>query len=224
MKKSLIPCFLVCLIAISCSKDSNPDPTPTAEKYMTITTNSKWTYDVITNPGPTQTSIIDTVTATGPDTTINSRSYKIFKHSNGNISDYYNISGNDYYRYQKQDLNGTMLEIDELYLKEGQSTGYTWSNVVTLDVSGFPVPVTITHTILETDGSKTVNGTLYTKVITVKTDITSTSLPPGYTLVTDIKSYYSPKFGMIQGDYKVQLIAASIDINTQTLLKTAVLL
>ncbi len=225
MKKSLIPCFLVCLAAISCSKDSNPDPTPAAEKYMSITTNSKWTYDVITNPGPGQTSIVDTVTATGPDTTISSRSYKIFKHSNGNTSDYYNISGNEYYRYQKQDLNGTPLEIDELYLKDNQSVNATWSQLVNIDFGGIGIPLTITHTITDKGIGKTVNGNAYTDVIVIKTDITTTSplVPPG-SIVTDIKTYYAPRVGTIQADYLVQIAMAGIDINTQTLLKTAVIL
>ena len=83
-----------------------------------------------------------------------------------------------------------------------------------------PLPVTITNSIIEKGISKTVMGVNYTDVITVKTDISVTGLPAG-TIVADIKSYYARRVGQIQGDYKVTIALASVDINTQTLLKSA---
>jgi hypothetical protein len=225
MKKVLFASFILSLLAISCGKDKNTPVNPGADAYMSITANSKWIYDVITNPGPGQTVAADTVTATSTDTSINlsgaSRSYRIFKHSGG-ASDYYNISGNDYYRYQQIDLNGTFLNIEDLYLKDNQALNASWSQNVNLSFPGFPFPIalTITNTIIEKGGSKTVNGIAYTDVITIRTDITGAGLPAG-TITTNIKSYYARKVGLIQGDYMVQIPAASVDINNQTLLKSA---
>jgi hypothetical protein len=195
---------------------------------MTITTGSKWTYDVITNPGTAgSTTVADTVTVTATDTTVeqgtaNQRIYRIFKHSNGNTSDYYNITGNDYYRFQTLPLNN--LQLQNLYLKDNATVGTSWSQTLNVTVPGFPtpIPVTVTNSITEKGISKTVNGIAYNDVINIKTDISSAGLPAG-TIVTDIKSYYAPKVGLIEGDYKITVALVSVDVNTQTLLKTAVI-
>ncbi|HPH86358.1 MAG TPA: hypothetical protein PLC48_12900 [Ferruginibacter sp.] len=226
MKKLIFACLPLALLVISCKKDGDSNPVVPEEKYMSITTNSKWTYDVINNPGtPGQTSLVDTVTVTSQDTSIGSRTYRIFKHSNANASDYYNITGNEYYRYQKQDLNGTPLSIEDLYLKDNQSTGASWSQTINLTVPGFPVaiPITVTNSVIEKGSSKTVNGTSYTDVIGIKTDIVAGGGLPANTIVTDIKSYYARKVGLIQADYKIAISTIGVDINTQTLLKTAVI-
>jgi hypothetical protein len=225
MKKLIFACLPLALLAISCKKDGDSAPIVPEDKYMSITTNSKWTYDVINNPGPSQTAVVDTVTVTSQDTSIGSKTYRIFKHSNGNASDYYNISGNEYYRFQKQDLNGTPLAIEDLYLKDNQSTGVSWSQTINLTVPGFPVaiPITVTNSVIEKGSSKTVNGTSYTDVIGIKTDIVAGGGLPANTIVSDIKSYYARKVGLIQADYKVAISTIGVDINTQTLLKTAVI-
>lgn len=224
MKKVLFGCFATCLLAVSCSKSDDPVP---ADKYMSITTGSKWTYDVITNPGtPGQTTVIDTVTVTATDTTVeqgtaNERIYRIFSHSNGNTSDYYNITGNDYYRFQKLPLNN--LQIQNLYLKDNVTVGTSWSQTITINVPGLGnVPLLVTNSVTEKGITKTVNGIVYDNVMNIKTGITSSGLPPG-TIVTDIKSYYAPKVGLIEGDYKITVSLAGVDVNTQTLLKTAVI-
>jgi hypothetical protein len=227
MKKVLFASISICFLAISCSK-SDDNPTPAADQYMTITTGSKWTYDVITNPGTAgSTTVADTVTVTATDTTVeqgtaNQRIYRIFKHSNGNTSDYYNITGNDYYRFQTLPLNN--LQLQNLYLKDNATVGTSWSQTLNVTVPGFPtpIPVTVTNSITEKGISKTVNGIAYNDVINIKTDISSAGLPAG-TIVTDIKSYYAPKVGLIEGDYKITVALVSVDVNTQTLLKTAVI-
>ncbi len=226
MKKLLFPCLSICLLMASCGKDDPAPNNPADDNYMSITANSKWTYDVITNPGPSQTSVVDTVTATSTDTSINlsgtARVYRIMKHSNGDISDYYNISGNNYYRYQQIDLNGTFLNVEDLYLKDDQPLNSSWSQNVNVTLPGFPFPIalTITNTIIEKDVSRTVNSVNYTNVIAIRTDITGAGLPAG-TITTDIRSYYAKRVGLIEGVYIVQIPAATVDLNTKTLLKTA---
>ncbi len=226
--KKVICCAVICgFLFFSCSK-SDDTPEPEIVKYMSLTTGSKWTYDVTTNPGtPGATTVADTVTCTATDTTVeagtaNQRIYRIFKHSNGNTSDYYNITGNDYYRFQVLPLDD--LKIQDLYLKDNAAAGTSWSQTVSVNVPGIPtpVPVTVTNTLTAKDLTKTVNGTVYNNVIQITTTITSSSLPAG-TIVTDIRSYYAPKVGLIEGDYKVEVALAAIEVNNQTLLKTAVI-
>ncbi len=218
MKKAFFACLSISFLAISCGKD-DPQPNPASDSYMTISANSQWRYDVITNPGPSQTQTEDTVTASSNDTAINSRSYRIFNHASG-AEDYYNISDHNYYRFQKVDLNGTLLQMEDNYLKDDQDVNTSWSENTVIPVTGFgDVPITVTNKITGKDLSKTVNGTAYTSVIEVTTTITSSALPGQIT--TDIKSYYAKKFGLIEGDYNVQISLAGIDIHTQTLLKSA---
>lgn len=227
MKKVLLSAVVSAFLFFSCSK-SDDNPAPEVIKYMSYTSGSKWTYDVITNPGtPGSTSVVDTVTCTATDTTVeagtaNQRIYRIMKHSNGNTSDYYNITGNDYYQFQTLPLNN--LQIQNLYLKDNAGVGTSWSQTLSVTVPGFPtpIPITVTNSITEKNITKTVNGTIYNNVINVKTEITSAGLPAG-TIVTDIKSYYAPNVGLIEGDYKVTIALAAIDVNNQTLLKSAVI-
>lgn len=218
MKKLIIPACILAFGLAACSKD---DPAPAADKYMTISTNSRWIYDVTTDPGTAGASTFqDTVTVSPTDTSINGRSYRIFTHSGGG-SDYYHISGSDYYRFQQASGGGLDLSIEELYLKDNAAVGANWSQTVNVPVTGVgTLPVTLTNSILEKGGSKVVNGVTYNNVIAVKTDITVTGLPPG-TITSNIRSYYAPVVGLIQGDYQVSIPLAGVDVNTQTLLKTA---
>jgi len=227
MKKVFLSAVVSALLFFSCSK-SDDNPAPEVIKYMSYTSGSKWVYDVITNPGtPGSTSVVDTVTCTATDTTVeagtaNQRIYRIMKHSNGNTSDYYNITGNDYYRFRTLPIDN--LQIQELYLKDNASVGTSWSQTIPVNVPGFPtpIPITVTNSVTQKDITKTVNGVIYNNVIYVTTVISSAGLPPG-TIVTDIKSYYAPNVGLIEGDYKVTIALAAIDVNNQTLLKSAVI-
>ncbi len=222
MKKAILAILALSAIVLSCKKSGSGGGT-TADPYMSTTANSTWKYDVITNPGTAgSTSIVDTVTATSTDTTINTtgtaRTYRILKHTNGGTSDYYNRSGNDYYRYQN--LAGLNAKVENIYLKENAAVGTSWNQNVNLLYMSITVPLTITNSIAGTGLTKVVNGVTYTDVIDVKTDLSSSALPAG-SITSDIHSYYARKVGLIQGDYKVVVPAATININTQTLLKTA---
>lgn len=223
MKKVLLPVILLTIMVISCKKSDDTTTPVVVDSYMSITANSKWIYDVITNPGPSQTTASDTVTATSTDTSVNSRTYRIFSHKTG-AEDYYNITSHDYYRFQNLSLAGATVPVENLYLKDDQAQGISWSQTISLTVPGFPtpIPVTITNSIFEKGITKTVNGTTYTDVITIKTDINSSSLPAG-SIATNIKSYYAKKVGLIQGDYSIQIPLAAVNINTQTILKSAVI-
>jgi hypothetical protein len=221
MKKTIFALFSICLIATSCKKDKSDPVNPIADKpYMNINAGTNWTYDVITDPGTgTQTTVIDTVTVTSTDTTINARVYKIVNHTNGNAKAYFNVTGSDYYEFRE--LAAAGAQVEQLYLKDNVALNGTWSQDVSINIPGVPVPVPIhiENTVMEKGNSKTVNGITYNDVIMVKTDLTSSLLPGG--IVSDIRSYYTRNIGLIEGDYNIEVSAASIAIHSQTLLKTA---
>ena len=225
MKKAFLVFFSLPALFISCKKSSTDASATASTKYMTLSTGSKWTYDVISNPGTAgSATVIDTVTVSATDTVVGSRTYRIAKHTvaiNGSTSDYYNISGNDYYRYQNFPASSTKIE--NIYLKDNADVATTWTQTVNAVISGTTLPVTITNSIAAKGLSKTINGTTYTNVIDVKTDLSSTGLPAG-SIISNIHSYYAPKVGLIEGDYSVQVALASINVNTQTLIRTAIIL
>ena len=223
MKKVLLPLAFISLLAVSCKKDDNP--APAGDAYVSLTTNNKWIYDNIEDPG-TASSVTtrDTVTALSTSITFNGRTYRILRSNQGD-STFQNVSGSDYYELQEQDFGSGPVTVENIYLKDNQAVGTNWSQTLNLS-SGLPapfpptIPITITNTITEKGVAKTVLGTSYTDVITVKTDITSSS-PLVTGLTTDIKSYYARRVGLIQGDYNIVFPTASLEVHTQTLLRSA---
>lgn len=227
MKKALFATGFIILTAISCSKD-DPAPAPGATVYMSLTAGSTRNYDVtsITPPGaPTNY----TVTSTNRDTTIGSRSYHVFTNSSSGASEYYNISGNDYYTFQKLPAALGGSSIENLYLKDNAAVNATWTQTNTVTLTGVPFPVTVNiiNKIVEKGLSKTVNSIAYTDVIHVKTDITASVIGTPVTgLTTDIHYYYAPRVGLIQNNSQIDLDFMGIvnHTNTQTILKTATIL
>lgn len=223
MKKAIFAILGLFFLASSCKKSSDDGsgggttPTP----YMSVTANSTWQYEQITNPSSaTPVSVNYTLTSTTRDTTIGGKQYHVFTNSSTNGSEYYNITGSDYYQYRDLPAALGNAKIDALYLKDNLALNSTWSQAVTVTVSGVPVALNVTYTIIEKGGSKTVNGNAYTDVITVKTDITPTTPGiPASALTTDIKSYYARKVGLIQSDNKVVVNFAGFNQTSDTQLK-----
>ena len=113
--------------------------------------------------------------------------------------------------------------IESVYLKDNAALGVSWSQTENVALfSGVPttVPVTITNTIAEKGVSRTVNGKVYSDVIRITTSLTSTALPLG-AIVTDIQSYYAPKYGLIESKNKIVVTTLLINTDQTTVLKTA---
>ncbi len=216
MKKVLFACISISLLAVSCSKSD--DPTSTAEKYMSITAGSTWNYHRTDNVTPANSTDY-TITSSNRDTTAAGKSYHVFTNSNGS-SEYYNITGSDYYTLQAFSLGGTDTTLENLYLKDGAALNSSWSQAYTLNV-GIPVGVTVTNKIQEKGISKTIGSTNYTNVIHVVTTISIPTLATlGGSITTDIHYYYAPKYGMIQNDAKIDLVVPPAGINQHTDTKT----
>jgi len=210
MKKIVFGCFLASLGFISCSDD---DPAPGGgggTAYMTTTAGATWTYDDIdSSSAPPVLSTHTLVSTNRPDTLINGRSYHIYTNSNGS-SEYYNISGSDYYVYQKlpDDLGGAQVEL--LYLKTNVNAGATWTGSNNVTVSGFPITINYTSRIAEKGITKVVNGITYNDVIHVETTL---SLVPPFPIqpptssefATDMDFYYAPGKGLIHSDTKIDI-------------------
>lgn len=201
MKKVIFAGIIVAASAISCQKDSNPDPNPPAVTYMSFTAGQARNYMVTDNT--TSTSDNYTLTSTDRDSTVNGKSYHVFTNSTG-PNEYYNITGNDYFQFAALPdvLGGTNEEM--LYLKTNAAVGTNWTKQINVPVSGLPLPlvVTLTNRIDQTGITKVVNGTSYSNVIKVKTDVSVAGVPSG-AVTSDIESYYALKYGLIENHYVI---------------------
>jgi hypothetical protein len=200
MKIATIAAFTLIIFAFSCKKGSTPSASN--EVYMNLTAGNTWTYEITNNLTAGVTS--NTFTSTNRDSSISGKNYHVFTNSNAAPNEYYNITGSDYYTFRNL-IALANAAFANIYLKSTVAAGASWSQTENITVNiGVPttIPLTITHTIVAKDLSRTVSGKTYTSVIQTTTTITSTSLPAG-ALTTDIKSYYAPKYGLIESKNKI---------------------
>ncbi len=219
MKQTCFAFLVLLTVGISCKKnESAPAVTQT---YMSLATGNNWTYETTNNLTAAIASNI--VTSTTRDSTITSRVYHVFTNSNGTANDYYNITGNDYYTLRNLGASLGNTTVESIYLKDNVAVGINWSQTINLALfSGVPttVPVTFTNTITEKGISRTVNSKVYTDVIHITTTITTSALPAG-SIITDIQSYYAPKYGLIESKNKITITTLGSNVDQTTILKTA---
>jgi hypothetical protein len=224
MKMRFLSLLGLSLLVFSCKK-SDPDPVVPVTPYMSTSANSTWQYEQITNPtGPGTVTTNYTLTSTNRDSSINGRPYHVYTNSNGNASEYYNITGSDYYQFRSLPAALGSAKIEALYLKDNVALNGSWTQNVTITISGVNVALIFTNTVTEKGGTKTVNGINYTDVITVTSTITpNTPGIPASAITSDIKSYYARKVGLIQNDNKVivNFMGFNQTTDNQTKLKSA---
>jgi hypothetical protein len=218
--KTLLSILAVSTILFACKKsDNGGNTTPAAEHYMNYKSGSTWNYLQTNNT--TQVASNYTLTSTDKDSTINGRSYHLFNKTTGSNTTraYYAVSGNEYFQYDTIPGGLATGFIERSYLRDNLSAGASWTQIINLNVSGFPVQVTALNTIVSKDGSRTVNGVNYSNVIHVKTNLSvPASLP--ITITSDINGYYAKKVGMIESSnlVNVQFGGMTQSTNNKTIL------
>ncbi len=225
MKFKSVLLYTIILICVSCKKNGNdPAPPLQPDTYFNSTTGSTWNYHVVDNSGSTAATDY-TITSTSKDSLINAKNYHVFNNSAGG-NQYLNLSGHDYYEFDSLPAALGVGAIERLYLKDNADIGINWSQNLNVTVPGFPlqIPFTITNSIIEKDIARTVSSNNYTNVIHVSTTISS-GLIPAASLVTNINSYYAPKYGLIENSTIIHLNFGGMvqDLDTQTTLVSAIL-
>ena len=220
IKTLLLPAFL--LFMASCKKSETN--TPQQDKYLTTSTGSTWNYHETNSSGAAPVNTDYTLTSTSRDSSINGRSYHIFSNSAGG-SQYLNNTGGDYYQFDSLPAGFGTTAFERWYLIDIAPVGISWTQTISVTLSGIPVPVILTYNIAEKGISRSVNGTTYTDVIHVTTTIHS-PLIPSASLSTNINSYYARKYGLIEGTNIIQLNYMGFiqNINIETKLVSANLL
>jgi hypothetical protein len=244
MKKVFYFAFLALLGVVSCKKsdsgdNSNNNPTPAAEKFMSFTSGSSWNYQTVNNNSVNDVTNY-TLTCSDIDTTIGSRTYRIFyaTDTSGSTAEFYNNTGRDYYQYTK--LSDMLPALDLKYLNDSLPVNSTWTSPpITISqqvsVPNFPLPITVTisaalkSTIIEKGMSLVVNGNSYSNVIKMKTELVNLSVSPSLVTVAvesqNIYNYFAPKYGRIKGDFEMHVTVTGfgdvINSNTSTTLLSA---
>lgn len=223
MKYNLVCLLALCTVFCACQKELDA-PDKQDDKYITLTTNSTWNYQIVNNGGTGPMTATITITSTAKDTIINGKSYHIFNNSSGG-NQYINITGHDYYQFDSLPIP-TAPAFDRLYLKDDVPVNTSWTQNLNISIPNLPlaIPVVLTNTVKEKGISRMVNNISYSEVIYVQTAITSVLIPAG-SLTSNIDSYYAKKYGLIENSSVIRLNFSGIseNIDVKTILLSAVL-
>ncbi len=213
MKKVLFPLAFISLLAISCKKD-DPAPDPSSETYMNITAGSVRNYRFTDNNDATNNEDYS-LTSTSRDTTAAGKTYHVFTNSSDGSSEFYNKTASDYFQLQDASAIGAGT-LENLYLKENAAVGTSWNQTYNIDLMGTPVTLVITNKVETAGTSKVVNSITYNNVIQIKTTISASSGLFPIPVTSDLRSYYAPKFGLIESTNILNIALAGLDVNTKT--------
>lgn len=181
---------------------------PVSTDHFILTDNSWWSY-------ATPLSSTDTLKRTiiGSATDAGGYVYKAMKELNagGQFDDtlYFRKSGNNYYNYNSVDYYAdfnfyfqTPIADSILFLKEGLTTGTTWSSPVYTGTSnsGATTKLRFDFTCTNANATVSLNGKTYTNVyqVTMKTMLDSGS---GFTTDVTWTNYYAQGIGWIYQKY-----------------------
>jgi hypothetical protein len=212
MQKTLLICAIlfVILSAGNCKKPSTPDPGTPTSSYQPTTTGSEWNY---TTTGTTASGPVNTnfkLTATSKDSVSNGKTFRVFTNSAG-ANEYYVKVGNEYSRISV--FPGLDQRVELLYLKDNLTAGASWSETKT--VTGIPVPVMVTYTIVGTKYDTSFAGTTFKDVIRVKVlpEVTGLSFQEN-----NIVYLFAKDVGMIANKVRLKSTMLAMDVNTETTL------
>lgn len=167
MQKTLLICTILSIVlsAGNCKKPSTPDPGTPAASYQPTTTGSEWNYTTTgtTASGPVNTSF--KLTATSKDSVANGKTFRVFTNSAG-ANEYYVKVGNDYSRISS--LASLTSAVELLYLKDNLTAGASWSETKNVTISGTPVSVNITYSVVGGKFDTSFNGNTFKDCIRIK--------------------------------------------------------
>lgn len=227
MRKILIFAIITCFFTLSCKKKT-VTTTTAATTFLNSTAGSVWNYKTYDSTTSQETTY--SLTSTNMDSMVNGRIYHVFSNTSqsGTTSEYYNITGNEYYQYAE--VIPQQSAIEQKYLIDNVNTGTSWTTpfFTQIDVQGNAVTITgtIKNTIEEKGGSLSLNGTNYNNIIKVKTELLNVSISVPIignltpTIVQNSHSYYAPKYGMVKKDLQLQVSVDVPTMGTQEVINT----
>ena len=200
MKTSFLSfCLMVssAFLFTQCKKDDT-SPANATVNYSPLTVGSNWTYNFTENASAADTY---TLTVTANDTTINGKKYNVLSTSDGSGNRYMAKIDSNYYRFASFADIGSF---EELYLKDNLEVNGVWTNVVSINFQGFPVPLNLTYTVKEKGISHSVNANAYSDVIHIRLDATALGSNIG-----GGDFYYAKDIGLIDNDISLSYLGQS---------------
>jgi hypothetical protein len=218
MQKTLLVCTILFIIltAGNCKKPSTPDPGTPASTYQPTTTGSEWNYTTTGTTASGSANGTYTLKAISKDSVSNGKTFRVFTNSAG-ANEYYVKVGNDYSRISSLATLTNAVEL--LYLKDNLSAGSSWSEQKNVTISGNPVSVNMTYTMVGAKFDTTFNGNTFKDCIRIKVnpDI-------GFPFQeNNIWYLFAKDVGMIANKVRLKFDLLAVNVDTQTKLETFVI-
>ena len=218
MKTLILGCLLIVVTAVSCRNNNIPEVSDPGISYFTMDSGTIWNYESYNNIDSIYKNYI--LTATGTDTTISSKVYRIFTHvdtSGATSLEFYNTSVNNYFQFAK--LSSQIPATELKYLVNNVDSGASWEQTLNITQVQAGITVNFIGTLkytIETKGDTiTVGNNFYTNVIKVRTEIinptitSSLGIPISVEPITqNMYAYFAPKYGLVKREFQL-----NIDIN-----------
>lgn len=190
----------------------------TLQKYMTLAPQASWNYQ--TDSAGRITPY--TLTSTASDTTVSGKTYHIFNSTDasGTSREYYNITGRDYYQYNQ--LSSSIPAAELHYLNDSLPVGSNWQQPFSVTQTGITFSGNIKYTIDSVGVSATVNGTTYSNLIRVKTEIVNATASLGTAAIPlqNIFAYYAPRYGMVKSTFQLHVTITIPFVGSQDVVNT----
>lgn len=193
-----------CSFVITVATSGGTPPPPTGDHFI-LTNNSWWSYNTPISASDTlRRTIVGSVTASGV-------TYKILKEKNAtNLVDdslYIRKSGTNYYELNYIDYYTSFyfdgVPVDSiLFLKEGLTTGATWSSPEYTDaVSGVPTKVRYDFICDDANATVPLNGKTYSNVYKITLKVMVSKNGGAYAVDVTWINYYAQGIGWIYQKY-----------------------
>jgi hypothetical protein len=213
MKQVHFYSLLLVILFSACKKSTTEEPAPApvgfqwpagTSDYAPYTNGSTFTFETSTGTP----AVIDSFTYTvAKDTPINGLTFrKLVSNKPALASTYYanyNAGVNTEITYNFNFQGFTIPQLTQTVLKETVAVNGTWTEPLTLNIPGVPIPVTVTftHTMLQKDITKNILAKDYPNTFEVKQVI---SIDPalaalaGIPASVTINNFYSKAVGRVQ--------------------------
>jgi hypothetical protein len=203
--------FIICSLAVLATACKKKDDTPAGftwpdgtGDYAPYTNGSTFVYEVNNSAPASVDSFTYTVTK---DTTIDGLKYRKLESNKPLIATTLYCNYNNGVRTEityNSTFSGLNIPIiKQTVLKVNEAQGVQWNEILSVNVSGFSVPVTFTYNNVQKGITKNVLSKDYANTIFTKQVATIPNLPilpPGTPTSITIDNYFAKDFGLVQRD------------------------
>ena len=188
-------------LGAACQKNFDFSSANAGGNFSPLTTDNNWTYKFTQGDSFSDTF---TLTATGKDTSINAKTYKVLSYSNGRENNYMAKIGSDYYNFTSFPGSGSE-KFEELYLKDNLPVNSTWTSSIAI-AAGSAASDALVANLKMDEGS----GTTLTDASDYRNNATTTGDPTWVTGVTGqaLKLNGTSQYATVPDDASLNITSA----------------